>query len=77
MWKNPEIWLSEQSVNIIHSGYVERNQNSLISRLCEGWIKTETFWFLLKNTICIMLNIMHMWQEMLAIEYFQIILLSY
>ena len=76
MWKNPEMWLCEQSVNIIHSGYVEINQNSLISRLCEGGIKTEPYRFLLKNTICIMLNTMHMWQEMLAIEYFQIILLS-
>ena len=75
--KNTEMWLTEKSINVIHSGYVERNQNSLTSRLCDIGIQSEPYRIILKNTTCIIFTKMHRRQEILAIEYFQIKLKSW
>jgi hypothetical protein len=73
--KNTEMWLTEKGINVNHSGYFFRNQNSLISRLCTIRIKTGTCRIILKPPTCIMFTIMHRRQEILAIVYFQIILM--
>ena len=67
--------LTKKGLNINHSGYVGRNQNSLISRLCTIRIKTEPYHIIQKNTTCIMFTIILTRQEMWAIEYFQILLM--
>jgi hypothetical protein len=73
--KNIEMRLTEKSINLIHSGYFERNHNSLVSRLCDIIIQSEPYRIVLKNTSCIIFTIMHRRQEMLAIAYFQMKLL--
>jgi len=70
--KNTEMWFTNKGINVIHGGYVERNQNSLTSRLYDIGIQSEPYRIILKNTTCIIFTKMHKRQEMLAIEYFQI-----
>jgi len=74
MWKILKCDWLKKCINVIHSGYVERNQNSLISRLCAIRIKTdyiELYW----KTLLAYFSLLFIGDKnVLAIEYFQIIL---
>ena len=74
LWKILKCACLKKCIKVIHSGYVERYQNSLMSSLCRPniGIKNETTRFTLKSTICIMFTVMHRRQKVLAFEYFQI-----
>ena len=65
MWKILKCDRLKKSINVVHSGYVERNQNSLISRLCAVGINTEPYRIVLKKTTCLMFTVLHRGQELL------------